>query len=102
MVNTEPWAIRVKGLLPPPIKAVLNSEALVSINRVAQDGAAQRRPMTDFGIAPGKPVPGQSSALMEFIVSKSQVTWLMGAVGAAAVIDVLAGISLIARLIGGV
>lgn len=63
---------------------------------------AQGHGMTDFGIVRGKDLTGPSSALMEFIVSKSQVTWLMGAVGAAAVIGVLAGISLIARLIGGV
>ena len=63
---------------------------------------AQGHGMTDFGLVRGKTVPGQSSALMEFIVSKSQVTWLMGAVGAAALIGVLAGISLIARLVGGV
>jgi len=63
---------------------------------------AQGHGMTDFGLVRGKTVSGQSSALMEFIVSKSQVTWLMGAVGAAALIGVLAGISLIARLVGGV
>ncbi len=58
--------------------------------------------MTDFGIVRGKTLSGPSAALMEFVVSKSQVSWLVGATGAAAVIGVLAGISLIARLVSGV
>ena len=63
---------------------------------------AQGHGMTDFGLVRGKTVPGQSSALMQFIVSKSQVSWLVGATGATAVLGILAGISLIGRLVNGV
>ncbi len=56
--------------------------------------------MTDFGIVRGKTGSGPSSAIMDFVVSKSQVSWLVGATGAAAVLGILAGISLIGRLVG--
>ena len=58
--------------------------------------------MTDFGITRGKTISDASSHLMEFVFNKGQLTWLVSAIGTAALIGVLAGVSLIARLVSGV
>ena len=58
--------------------------------------------MTDFGITRGKTISDASSHLMDIVFNKGQMTWLLGAIGAAALIGVLAGVSLIARLVSGV
>ena len=56
--------------------------------------------MVDMGISQRGPVSRVSSALVEMNLSSGQMAWLTGAAGAAALIGVLAGISLIARIVG--
>ena len=69
-------------------------------SRVAQDGAATGLLMVDMGISHRGPVSRASAVLVEMNLSPRQMGWLTGAGAAVAVLGVLAGISLIGRLVG--